>query len=127
MQNTTANRGSWSIGGKAVKLTRGTLFLKHGLYWKYRYPGPWDYKQETRFVGALLLIALMLYLLASSMEFEALRQQEREERETYQKMVMDCLNQATGVYDRVAWIIDDKIFNVQCQDWGSTEGIKRKI
>ena len=105
-------------------LTRGTFFLRHGLYWRYRYPGPWDYKQEIRFVGALLLILFMLYLAASSLEFEALHAQEQQEREWYQKMAIDCANQTTGHHGKITWRVGDRILTMECQDWGSTEGIK---
>lgn len=92
--------------------------LKHGLFWKRRYPTPADYKQETRFVGAVGLICLMLYLLVSSMDYEAALATEQIEKAAYMKAVLACVNQAHGSDEKVAYVFDNTIIHVKCENLG---------
>jgi hypothetical protein len=89
------------------------LRLKHGMFWQRRYPTPLDYKQESRFVGALILILVMLWLLASRFDYEAALVQEEVIRESYQQMVLACLNQAHNG-GNVGVVFDDKLYGVNC-------------
>lgn len=96
------------------------LRLNYGMFWKYRMPTPWDYKQETRFVGAVSLILVMLWLLFSRLDYEAALVQEEVAREAYQNVVASCTTQAIrerkyGEKWNLGFILDDKLIGVDCQ------------
>lgn len=95
--------------------------IEYGLNWMRRYPTLLDYKQETRFIGAVGLICLMFYLLVSSMDYEAALATERIEKAAYMKAVLACVNQAVGNEHRVAYIFDNRIIHVRCEDFGPAE------
>jgi hypothetical protein len=78
-----------------------------------RYPTPFDDKTEFRFIGALMLILVMLWLLASRFDYEAALVQEEVIRESYQQMVLACLNQAHNG-GNVGVVFDDKLYGVNC-------------
>lgn len=93
--------------------------LKHGMFWRHRYPTPCDYKQESRLIGALLLIIFMLWLLASSLEYKTAVEQEAEYREAYQSVVLHCATQALMERNHrqkatVGFVFDEKLIGVDC-------------
>lgn len=90
------------------------LRLKHGMFWKRRYPTPADYKQQTRFVMALLLILFSLWLAVSRMDFEAALVQEQLTTDQHQQVLLACVNQAHNG-GNVGVVFDDKLYGVNCQ------------
>lgn len=95
--------------------------IEYGLNWMRRYPTLLDYKQETRFIGAVGLICLMFYLLVSSMDYEAALATEQIEKAAYMKAVLACVNQAHGSNEKVAYVFDNVIIGVECQNFGPAE------
>lgn len=95
------------------------LRLNNGMFWDKPYPTPLDYKQQSRLVGALLLILLMLWLLASRMDYEAALAMEEATREAHQRVVLSCANQAI-MADRyqdkrtVGMLFDGQLIEINC-------------
>lgn len=95
------------------------LRLKHGMYWRYRLPGPWDYRQECRAFGAVLLIAFMVWLTLAMMRYE--RAFEREEEISNQATLVNlaCLDQAVradkfGERVSIGWVVDNYLIGIEC-------------
>lgn len=96
--------------------------IQHGLHWRKKYPSPLDYKQESRFVAALMLILFMLWLAASMLNAESALASEEVAKDSYRNAVLACVNQAaTNDGRRVAYTFDNRIINVKCEDFGVAE------
>lgn len=77
-----------------------------------------DYKAESRFVMSILLIIFMLWLAISRMDFESALVTEEISKDHYRKAVLLCVNQAHGNHDRVAFVLDNTIINMKCENFG---------
>lgn len=86
--------------------------------WRKKYPTPMDYKQQSRFVGALLLILLMLWLTASRLDYEDALVQEQINLDKAQALQLACLEQAhrseRGEQVHVGWVVDGQLISVDC-------------
>ena len=103
------------------------LRLKYGMGWRKPYPTPLDYKTESRFVAALLLILFMAWLAVSRLDFESALVQEQINTEMAQQLQLACLNQVANPDMKVGWVVDDRLIIVKCEDYGSAELPKRRV
>lgn len=94
--------------------------LENGMFWQRSFPTPMDYKQETRWVGAVIIVLVMLWLLAGRMDYEAALVQEEVTREAWQKVGLNCATQAMMERQHrekavVGFVFDNKLIGIDCQ------------
>lgn len=104
-----------------------TFRLKRGLHWAKTYPTPADYKQQSRFVAALLLILFMIWLAVSRLDFQAELVQEQINLEDARKLHLACLNQTLNPDMKIGWVVDGQVIVVNCENFGSAELPKRRM
>lgn len=93
--------------------------INYGLHWKRRYPTPGDYKRQSRFVMALMLILFMLWLAAGMLDYQSELVQVKINNEPAQLVATACLNQAVqadryGKQMHVGWVADGMLIGVDC-------------
>ncbi len=97
-----------------------SIRLKYGLFWARNYPSPADYKTQSRFVMALLLILFMLWLAMSRLDFEAALAMEQVSNEATNALATACATQA-HLHDtssekmNIGWVVDGKLVAVNCE------------